>query len=112
MERTADRYGSRLMTLICVSLDSGRATNRYRSILILLLFFSPSVSLVAQTLTTPTPSSPTLRSLRLSKLHGTHDKAEWFTPMNTAVAAHSEQETRVPKNAEGKPIQMPTALSG
>jgi hypothetical protein len=41
-----------------------------------------------------------LRSLVLSELHSTHDKAEWFTPMNNAVAGlKAEQAKWVPKNA-------------
>ena len=70
---------------------------------ILLLLFSPIASLVAQTSITPGPSPPTLRSLLLSELHSTHDKAEWFTPMNTAVASlTAEQAKWVPKNAQDK----------
>jgi hypothetical protein len=39
----------------------------------------------------------------LSQLHSTHDKAEWFTPMNTAVAGlTAEQAKWVPQNAQGK----------
>jgi len=64
---------------------------------ILLLLFSPSISVVAQT---PSPAPATLRSLVLSELHSTHDKAEWFTPMNNAVAGlKAEQAKWVPKNA-------------
>lgn len=53
---------------------------------------------------TPSPAPPaTLRSLLLSELHSTHDKAEWFTPMNTAVAGlTAEQAKWVPQNAQGK----------
>jgi len=102
MERTADRYGSRLMTLILRVTRFGESYEALSIDFILLLLFSPSVSLVAQTLATPTPSPPSLRSPLLSELYSTHDKAEWFTPMNTAVAADSEQEKRVPKNAERK----------
>ena len=74
-----------------------------RPLFILLLLFSPVASLVAQTSITPGPSPPTLRSLLLSELHSTHDKAEWFTPMNTAVAGlTAEQAKWVPKNAQDK----------
>src|ERR1044072_2419451 len=70
---------------------------------ILLLLFSPIPSLVAQTSIPPGPSPPTLRSLLLSELHSTHDKAEWFTPMNTAVAGlTAEQAKWVPHNSQGK----------
>jgi uncharacterized damage-inducible protein DinB len=73
-----------------------------RRLFIFLLLFSPSAGLLAQT-PTPTASPATLRSLLLSELHSTHDNAEWFTPMNTAVAGlTAEQAKWVPKNAEGK----------
>jgi uncharacterized damage-inducible protein DinB len=61
-------------------------------------------NLLAQT-PSPSPSSTpvTLRSLLLSELHSTHDKAEWFTPMNTAVAGLSAEQAKwVPHNAQGK----------
>src|ERR1041384_5565069 len=70
---------------------------------ILLLLFSPIASLVAQTSITPGPSPVTLRSLLLSELHSTHDNAEWFTPINAAVAGlTAEQAKWVPSNAQGK----------
>jgi DinB superfamily len=73
-----------------------------RRLFIFLLLFSPSAGLLAQT-PTPTASPATLRSLLLAELHSTHDNAEWFTPMNTAVAGlTAEQAKWVPKNAEGK----------
>jgi uncharacterized damage-inducible protein DinB len=57
----------------------------------------------AQTAATPSPAPITLRSLLLSELHSTHDKVEWFTPMNTAVAGlTAEQAKWVPQNAQGK----------
>jgi uncharacterized damage-inducible protein DinB len=44
-----------------------------------------------------------MRSLLLSELHTTHDTAEWFTPMNTAVAGlTAEQAKWIPHNAQGK----------
>jgi len=52
---------------------------------------------------TPGSSPPTLRSLLLSELHSTHDKAEWFTPIKAAVAGlTAEQAKWVPQNAQGK----------
>ena len=68
---------------------------------ILLLLVSSSVKAVGQTTATPSPT--TLRSLLLSELHSSHDRAEWFTPMNNAVAGlTAEQAKWVPKNIEGK----------
>jgi hypothetical protein len=73
---------------------------------VLLLLLLPSINVVAQTSSTPTSVRPvpaTLRSLLLSELHSTHDKAEWFTPMNNAVAGLTADQAKwVPKNAEGK----------
>ena len=75
-------------------------------ILSILPFVAASItSLCAQTPTKPSPSPPpaTLRSVLLSQLLSTHDKAEWFTPMNTAVAGlTAEQAKWVPQNAQGK----------
>jgi uncharacterized damage-inducible protein DinB len=50
------------------------------------------------------PAPPaTLRSVLLSQLHSTHDKAEWFVPVNTAVAGlTAEQAKWIPTNAAGK----------
>jgi uncharacterized damage-inducible protein DinB len=68
-----------------------------------ILLVSAGVSAIAQTPASPSPAPATLRSNLLSELHSTHDKAEWFTPMNTAVAGlTAEQAKWVPHNAEGK----------
>jgi uncharacterized damage-inducible protein DinB len=53
----------------------------------------------------PSPSATpaTLRSMLLSELHSSHDKAEWFTPIKAAVAGlTAEQAKWVPQNAEDK----------
>jgi uncharacterized damage-inducible protein DinB len=58
---------------------------------------------IAQSPSTPAPTPVTLRSLLLSELHSTHDKAEWFTPVQAAVAGvTAEQAKWVPQNAQGK----------
>jgi len=51
-----------------------------------------------------TPAPPeTLRSILLAQLHSTHDKAEWFVPINKAVAGLTAEQARwIPKNAAGK----------
>ena len=60
-------------------------------------------SAIAQSSPTPAPTPVTLRSLLLSELHSTHDKAEWFTPIQAAVAGvTAEQAKWVPPNAQGK----------
>ena len=58
---------------------------------------------IAQSSPTSAPTPVTLRSLLLSELHSTHDKAEWFTPIRAAVAGlTAEQAKWVPQNAQGK----------
>ena len=74
------------------------------TLIILFLIAVSRPSTVAQTPATPSPTPPvTLRSLLLSELHSTHDTAEWFTPVNTAVKGlTAEQAKWVPKNAKGE----------
>src|SRR5262245_11735597 len=95
------RFLSSRRFTFCASVASRiAAIRRMHRLFILLLLFPPSVSVVAQT---PSPALATLRSLLLSELHSTHDKAEWFTPMNNAIAGlTAEQAKWVPKNAQGK----------
>jgi len=65
----------------------------------------PVIGLQASYAQTPAPKPPpaTLRSTLLSSLHSTHDKAEWFVPVNTAVAGLTAEQARwVPANAAGK----------
>ncbi len=60
----------------------------------------------AQTVTQPKAPAPppaTLRSTLLAELHSTHDKAEWFTPVNAAVAGLTPEQAKwIPSNAAGK----------
>lgn len=49
------------------------------------------------------PPPLTLRSILLSQLRSTHNKAEWFVPVNTAVAGLTADQAKwVPRNAAGK----------
>src|SRR4029077_13144998 len=58
---------------------------------------------LAQASPTPAPTPVTRRSLLLSELHSTHDKAEWFTPIQAAVAGETAEQAKwVPQNAQGK----------
>ena len=76
---------------------------RFHILSILLLVSASITSLFAQTPAKQPAPPATLRSVLLSQLHSTHDNAEWFTPMNTAVAGlTAEQAKWVPKNAQGK----------
>lgn len=72
--------------------------------IIILLISANAVALLAETpVPQPSPAPATLRSLLLAELHSTHDKAEWFTPVNTAVAdLTAEQAKWIPQNAHGK----------
>jgi hypothetical protein len=76
-----------------------------RSSLIFSLLALAVGTIVSSSAQTPTPaaSSATLRSLLLSELHSSHDKAEWFTPIKAAFAGlTAEQAKWVPQNAQGK----------
>src|ERR1051325_6375524 len=73
------------------------------SFIISLMIAANLHSAIAQSSPTPAPTPVTLRSLLLSELHSTHDKAEWFTPVQAAVAGlTAEQAKWVPQNAQGK----------
>jgi hypothetical protein len=49
------------------------------------------------------PPPATLRSILLAELHSTHDKADWFVPVNTAVAGLTADQAKwIPANAAGK----------
>ncbi len=63
--------------------------------LLLVLIALPTLSLSAQT----QPQPATLRSLLLHELRTTHNKAEWFVPINTAVEGlTAEQANWQPPN--------------
>lgn len=69
-----------------------------RSLLCLLLL-APAL---AQTPAKPQPA-PTLRSSLLDQLRTTHNKAEWYTPVNAAVAGLTPEQAKwIPTNAAGK----------
>lgn len=66
-----------------------------RRLLLFLLIAPATLSLSAQTQSQPA----TLRSLLLHELRTTHNKAEWFVPINTAVAGlTAEQANWQPPN--------------
>ncbi|MES2392068.1 MAG: DinB family protein [Acidobacteriota bacterium] len=71
-------------------------------------FLAFSVILLASaTLTpaqSPAPAAPaTLRSTLLQQLRSTHNQADWFTPVNAAVAGLTPEQARwIPTNASGK----------
>lgn len=52
---------------------------------------------------TPTAPPATLRSTLLQQLRSTHNHAEWFVPLNTAIADLTPEQARwIPTNAAGK----------
>ena len=68
--------------------------------LLLLLLLAPAA--LAQAPEKPKPA-PTLRSSLLDQLRTTHNKAEWFTPVNAAVAGLTPEQAKwIPTNAAGK----------
>jgi hypothetical protein len=75
---------------------------RYRSLLPILLF-SATCAFAQTPAAKQAAPPPTLRSVLLAELHSTHDKAEWFVPVNTAIAGlTAEQAKWIPANAAGK----------
>lgn len=69
---------------------------------VLVLLFCASAAL-AQAAPAPQPAPLTLRALLLKQLHASHDTAEWFTPVNTAVAGlTAEQAKWMPTDKSGK----------
>jgi hypothetical protein len=63
------------------------------------------VLLMALTASASAQSAPpaSLRYTLLDQLHSSHNKAEWFVPVNTAVAGlNAEQAKWIPLNAAGK----------
>ena len=56
---------------------------------------------LAQTPKSPAPAS--LRSTLLAQLRSTHNQADWFVPLNTAVAGLTPEQARwIPTDAAGK----------
>ena len=63
----------------------------------------PLVLAVSAAAQTPPAAPATLRSTLLSQLHQVHDTAEWFVPLNTAIAGLTPDQARwTPLNAAGK----------
>ena len=62
------------------------------------------VLLLAASAAAQAPSAPaTLRSTLLADLHQSHDKSEWFVPLNTAIAGLTPEQAKwTPLNGAGK----------
>ena len=67
--------------------------------------FLPALLLIAAGASGQTSTAPpaTLRSTLLAALHQAHDKAEWFVPLNTAIAGLTPEQAKwTPLNGAGK----------
>src|ERR1700743_1712023 len=49
----------------------------------------------------PAGPPPTLKSILLAELRSTHNKAEWFVPINTAIAGMTPEQARWVPKSEG-----------
>jgi uncharacterized damage-inducible protein DinB len=73
-----------------------------RRLSFLLMLVLVPVSFAQTPAAKPVPPA-TLRSVLLAQLQTTHNKAEWFVPVNAAVAGlTSDQAKWIPLNAKGK----------
>jgi hypothetical protein len=66
--------------------------------ILLALLLSPIA--FAQT-SKPAGPPPTLKSILLAQLRSTHNKSEWFVPLNTAVAGLTPEQARWVPKSEG-----------
>lgn len=75
-----------------------------RRLPLLPLLLLASIAFAQSSASKPAPQPPpTLRSILLAQLRSTHNKAEWFVPINTAVAGLTPEQAKwVPANATGK----------
>jgi uncharacterized damage-inducible protein DinB len=84
----------------CATIASLRRTIHAMPIKSILLTLLVSPVVLAQT---PKPAGPppTLKSVLLAQLRSTHNKAEWFVPVNTAVAGMTPEQARWIPKSEG-----------
>lgn len=68
-----------------------------------LLILAPFTLAEAQS---PQPKPMDLRAALLTQLHSTHDKAEWFVPLDTAVAGLTSEQARWVPKSDAKAGQM------
>ncbi|HZL25782.1 MAG TPA: DinB family protein [Acidobacteriaceae bacterium] len=69
----------------------------------LLVLVSASFAPITSAQTPAAKPVPTLRWVLLAQLQSTHNKAEWFVPIDTAVAGLTPEQAKwVPTNAKGK----------
>lgn len=71
--------------------------------LLLSLVLTAPIALAQAPVSAPAPTAATLRSTLLQQLRSTHNKADWFVPVNTAIADLTPEQARwTPVNAAGK----------
>jgi len=68
-----------------------------RPILLALLFTPLAIAQAPK----PAGPPPTMKSILLAQLRSTHNKAEWFVPVNTAVAGLTPEQARWIPKSEG-----------
>jgi hypothetical protein len=84
----------------CATIASLRRTIHAMPLKSILLTLLVSPLVFAQT-PKPTGPPPTLKSVLLAQLRSTHNKAEWFVPVNTAVAGMTPEQARWIPKSEG-----------
>ena len=67
----------------------------------LALLFCLAAPLAAQTAPKTPAAPPTLRSILLAQLRSTHNKEEWFVPINVAVAGLTPEQAKWIPKSEG-----------
>ena len=84
----------------------GRATiQRMRKLVLSAALLLAPLALSSAIAQTPQPKPMDLREVLMTQLHSTHDKAEWFVPLDTAVAGLTPDQARWTPKAGG-PGQM------
>ncbi len=76
-----------------------------RPLLSVALLLAAPLALPSAIAQSPQPKPMDLRAVLLQQLHSTHDKAEWFVPLDTAVAGLTPEQARWTPKAGG-PGQM------
>ena len=71
-----------------------------RALVLTLVLATPLVAQTSSQVPTAKPA-PTLRSVLLAQLHSTHDKEEWFVPINVAVAGLTPEQAKWIPKSEG-----------
>lgn len=102
-------FARRLMAnFSCIQRGETRIARMRKMLVVIALLAVPAFGFAQSPQTKPMD----LRAVLLSQLHSTHDKAEWFVPVDTAVAGLTAEQARwVPKagGMDAKSAQMHSA---